>query len=404
MTQEVSHGAATREPVYSGTRRVRGLWQRKRADGSTVYEARLRLDRRDSTIVLEAARKSDAIRELEALRVDRSRGEQRHRSLAPSLDEVADEWLDHLQARVGIRDQRRRYSQRTVDLYRQRLRDHVVDRLGSRRVDELTADDARRLVDRLSRKGLAPGTITSVLNILSGLLRYAVKQKLVTHNVVRDLDRDDRPGTARQTEPRYLASDEVARLLAELTDTFRPIAATCAYAGLRISETLGLRWRDIDFTAETLTIDGQLGATGQRLTTTKTNASAATVPMLPALRRELTTHRKRQAAQNIALVRPDALVFTTMRGNPQSRRNALRAVHTAADNAGLNSNGRQPVGLHDLRHSLVAIAFEAELTPPEVAELARHANAGVTLTIYAGLTKNGRGRTTSKLTATGFGA
>ena len=47
--------------------------------GSTVYEARLRLDRRDSTVVLEATRKSDAIRELEALRVDRDRGRQRHR-------------------------------------------------------------------------------------------------------------------------------------------------------------------------------------------------------------------------------------------------------------------------------------------------------------------------------------
>ena len=42
MTQEVFHGAATREPVYSGGRRVRGLWQRRLADGSTVFEARLR--------------------------------------------------------------------------------------------------------------------------------------------------------------------------------------------------------------------------------------------------------------------------------------------------------------------------------------------------------------------------
>ena len=34
------------------------------------------------------------------------------------------------------------------------------------------------------------------MNILSGLLRYALKRKLVAHNVVRDLDRDDRPGAA----------------------------------------------------------------------------------------------------------------------------------------------------------------------------------------------------------------
>ena len=198
MTLEVSHGAATREPVYSGNRRVQGLWQRTRADGSTVFEARLRADGREKRVALEATTKTDAVRELEALRVDLDRGERRHRSLAPTLDDLAVEWLEHLEARVGISDGRRRYSQRTVDLYRQRLRDHVLDRLGGRRVDELTADDVGRLVDRLVGRKLAPGTVTSCVNILSGLLRYALKCKVVPHNVVRDLDRDDRPGSQRK--------------------------------------------------------------------------------------------------------------------------------------------------------------------------------------------------------------
>jgi hypothetical protein len=47
-----------------------------------------------------------------------------------------------------------------------------------------------------------------------------------------------------------------------------------------------------------------------------------------------------------------------MRGKPQSRRNALRAVHVAGDNAGLNGDGVERVGLHDLRHSFVANGFE----------------------------------------------
>ena len=259
MTQEVSHGASTREPVYSGSRRVRGLWQRKLADRSTVFEARLRTDGREKRVALEATTKTDAVRELEALRVDLDRGERRHRSLAPTLDELAVEWLEHLEARVGIGDGRRRYSQRTVDLYRQRLRDHVLDWLGGRRADELTTDDVRRLVDRLVGRKLAPRTVTSCVNILSGLLRYAVERKVVPHNVVRDLDRDDRAGVARQSEPRYLTAKELERLLGGLTDTFRPVASACAYAGLRVSEALGLRWRDLDLRAGTLTVAGQLG-------------------------------------------------------------------------------------------------------------------------------------------------
>lgn len=45
-------------------------------------------------------------------------------------------------------------------------------------------------------------------------------------------------------------------------NTFRPIAATCAYAGLRLSEALGLRWRDLDLKTGTLTVSAQLGPDG----------------------------------------------------------------------------------------------------------------------------------------------
>src|SRR5262249_9791459 len=155
----------------------------------------------------------------------------------------------------------------------------------------LTADDARRLVDRLTRKGLAPGTVTSVVNILSGLLRHALKRKVVAHNVCRDLDRDDRPGSKRQTEPRYLTADELELLFAQMTDTFRPVGLVCTYCGLRVSEALGLRWRDLDLKAATIDVNGQLGAAGERLDVTKTPSSAATLTALPALSRELVAHR-----------------------------------------------------------------------------------------------------------------
>jgi integrase len=402
MTNEVSQSARRRDPVYSGNRRVRGLWQRTFADGTVVFETRLRIDGEDKRVVLEATTKTDAIRENESLRVDRDRGEQRHRSLAPTLTEHAAEWVEHLQSRVGIRDERRRYSQRTVDLYRQRLEAHILDRLGNRRVNELTVDDVRRMVERLGRKGLAPGTVTSCVNILSGLLRYALKRKLVPYNVVRDLDRDDRPGSKRQTEPRYLSATELDRLLANLSDTFRPVIFVCLYAGLRISETLGLRWRDLDLRAETITVDQQLAPTGEHVHV-KTPSSAATVTMLPVLRRELVAHRDRQAGRNLQLVRPEALAFPTARGKPQSRRNALRALHKAGDKAGLNPEGAERVGLHDLRHSLVALSLERGATPAEVAEIARHANAKVTMTLYAGLTKDGSGRAAAKLVDSGFG-
>jgi integrase len=404
MSHQVSHGAGSRRPVYSGNRRVRGLHERKLADGTTVYEARLRIDGKDKWVVLNAATKTDAIHEHEELRVNRQRGEIRHDRLTPTFDELWPDLIAHMQARVGISDKRRRYAQSTVDLYEQRLQEHISPVLGKRRIGEITTDDLRRLIDKLTAEKLAPSTVTSHINIVSRLFRYAIKRKLIPHNPVRDLDRDDRPGAQRQSEPRYLTADELKALLAKLSETMRPAAATCTYAGLRISEALGLRWRDVDFKAGTITIAGQLGRDGKTwLPVPKTEASAATLPLLPVLKRELVAHRVRQAQRNLRWVQPDGLVFTTLRGKPQSRRNMLRAVCTAGDNLALNGDGIEPIGLHDLRHSFVAVAFQQGLSAPEVAKLARHANPRVTLAMYAGLTDEGREKAIATLAQGGFG-
>ena len=208
---------------------------------------------------------------------------------------------------------------------------------------------------------------------------------MVERNVVRDLDRDDRPGAGRLTEPRYLTADQVARLLAQMGDTFRPIAAVCAYAGLRLSEALALRSKDIDLKAGTPTVTAQLSADGARVPL-KTAASTATVPMLAVLADELRVHRSRVAPQSLRLFTREALAFTTSRGSPHGRRNVLRAVYGAGDAAGLTGDGREGVGVHDLRHSFVAVALASGLTLPEAAALARHANPRVTATVYAGLT------------------
>ena len=76
----------------------------------------------------------------------------------------------------------------------------------------------------------------------------------------------------------------------------------------------------------------------------------------------------------------------------------------AADEVGLNGEGRERVGLYDLRHSFVAIALANGVTLPETAMLARHANPSVTMTVYAGLTDGARDVAVRKLLGAGFGA
>ena len=128
------------------------------------------------------------------------------------------------------------------------------------------------------------------------------------------------------------------------------------------------------------------------------------MPLLPALERELHAHRARQGGVDLRRTHASRLVFTTSHGKPQSLRNALRAVQKAAEAAGLSPEGSQPVGLHDLRHSYVAMALDAGVTLAEAALLARHANAKVTAQVYAGLSEKAKAEVAAKLVKAGVGS
>jgi integrase len=406
MPHEVNlTGPDSRRPVFSGSRRIVGLYERRRADGVVVYEARYRRDGGKPKLVkLDATTKTDAIAELEALKTDQRRGERVHTSsLIPTFDEVAHDFLLAFELRTQHRDPSKRRSPRTLTLYRQTLDRYVLPTLGPLPIDEVDLAELRRLIDKLGAK-LAPNTVTGAVNVTSSVLRHAVRKGLVERNPVRDLDRDDRPGVKRQTEPRYLSADEVRLLLSKMGDTFRPVAAVLAYGGLRVSEALGLKWSDLDFDAKSLSVRHQLDDDGVVRERVKTTASASTVRMLPALERELREHRRRQAGINLARVHRDELVFTTANGKPQSRDNARRAINDASDAAGLNPDGAKRVGNHDLRHSFVSLALDSGATLAEAAVLARHASARVTSSIYAGVSEKAKAEIASKLVDAGFGA
>ncbi len=246
-----SYGATSRRPVYSGNRRVPGLYQRTLTDGHTVYDVALRLGGKVRRHRLEAQTKTDAISELRALQTDYDRGET-YRSPAASVtvQELTTDYLAHLETRVGHRDPRQRRSARTVVLYRQRLEQHICKELGQRPATSLTVVDIRRLVLALNRKRLSfeHRHLDRQHPLRASPLRHQSRRS--RPQPCRDLDRDDRPGSARATEPRYLDTSEVNQLLAQLSGHVPAKLQRAARSqGLRISETLGLRWRDIDFDA-----------------------------------------------------------------------------------------------------------------------------------------------------------
>jgi integrase len=109
----------------------------------------------------------------------------------------------------------------------------------------------------------------------------------------------------------------------------------CALSlGLRRGELLGLRWVDIDQTAQTVSVRQALLRVDGRLVLAKlkTDRSARTIPAPAVVLEHLREHRTRQLAERLRAGqrwRDSGLVFTSTIGTPLEPRNVDRAWHEA---------------------------------------------------------------------------
>ena len=84
---------------------------------------------------------------------------------------------------------------------------------------------------------------------------------------------------------------------------------------------------------------------------------------------------------------------------PHHRKNVLRAIYAAGDAAGLNPKDKPKVGCHSLRHSCAALLLAARVPVPRVAEILRHGDTRTLLTTYTGLVESQRGELLGDLEA-----
>jgi integrase len=353
MTQELSHGANSREQVVHGGRPIRNLYSRVTSTGETRFEFVGKVKGRRVRKTLDARTPREAVAEVERLTPVIREGKIGDRTVRvePLYQDMLAAMKDGSFTFGG-----KPYAPRTVELMEQRAESHVLDALGrSTRVADIRSAHLRSMMRRLTERGLSGSSVRGCLAVASAILRYAVDLEVIERNVASDIGRGERPSSKRLSEPTYLTVPEVEALLGKMSDESRPIAAAMFYGGLRVSEALGLRWADID--TDTIHVRG-----------TKTDASDDLIPLLAPLAAELRSHKEWLAASGFDRIGDERLVFQTASGKPVSRRNVLRAVQNAGTQVGLSTEVH-PLGCHDLRHSLAANALGLGLSMTETSRL-----------------------------------
>lgn len=286
------------------------------------------------------------------------------------------DYLDHWLAEV-VKPTR---APKTYQGYETVVRLHIRPSVGRKKLRALAVHEVRAMVQGLQREGMERRGVQFVHAVLRAGLQNAMRDELVMRNVAK---------LVQVPSPHYevgrgLAPDQArALLLAARGDRLAALYVIAVYLGLRRGEVLGLRWEDVDWSVETLSVrktlqrvDGSL-----RLLPPKTARSRRTIPLPAQVLAALKVHRASQARERLAAGlrwTDSGMVFTSTVGTPLEPDNLDRSWYSVR-----KVLGEPYPRFHDLRHTCVTLLLAEGVPPHVVQQIAGHSTIDVTMTIYA---------------------
>ena len=254
---------------------------------------------------------------------------------------------------------------------------HIAPRLGDKPLERVTTADAEAVAATMLSAGLAPKTVRNVLAFLHAVVEHAVGRGWVADNPVRHAARPKRRRAAdANPDLQFLSVVELEAVLCAIPDeivhrqpaparrgrpgpspppppdvlgpVLRVLVRAAAMSGLRQSELLGLRWRDVDWHAQRLRVRSAF-VRGEHSGEGKSDLSTSrSVPMATALAGELD-----RWSQRTAYAGPDDLVFAhPQTGNPLDRSKVTRRFKAACAAAGV-----RPIRFHEYADVFVMPTF-----------------------------------------------
>jgi integrase len=128
------------------------------------------------------------------------------------------------------------------DSYESMLKVHLESTFASRCLADLTRSTLKGYFADLAKRVEYP-TLLKVRDVLSSILRAAVDGEFLVKNPLEGLKlpKDKRPKLAKPV----ITPQQFSDLVALMPEPYATMVFVCVWAGLRTSELIGLRWRDV---------------------------------------------------------------------------------------------------------------------------------------------------------------
>ena len=282
---------------------------------------------------------------------------------------------------------RRPHVERSTAAEYDRILDKLIaPRIGGIELDALTPDDVQGWINALAKQ-FAPVTVRKALVLLRSAMTQAVERDRLAKNPTRTVK------APKMESPKPNSLDErgrakVAQFVA--IDPSSPVnigIALALYLGLREGEVCGLTWGAVDLKRRTLSISKTIGHEGSKwyVKEPKTGGSKRELYIPDPLLSALSVRRKLMNEERIQTGLKLASLFVTGGADgsfmqPHYLSTKWRRIADALELVG--TQDRRPT-FHDLRHTFATAAIAHGVDIKTVSSSMGHANAAMTMNIYA---------------------
>lgn len=291
-------------------------------------------------------------------------------------------WLDDMEPAL---------SPKTHFRYKELIQQHISPRIGQHKIEKIRPAHIQGLYTALQKPGarldgkegvLSAQTILHIHRLLHRIFQTAIAWQIIPKNPVDGAT----PPKVPKSEMNIL-NEEQAKKMFELAARenlqYYCTLLIAIFGGLRRSEIMGVRWRDVDFDNHTIAVNQvsqYVPGQGIIFKEPKTKGSRRTVSLTPAVFEALQKLKESQEARKEKLQnkwKDTGLVFVTHDGGPMHPDSI-----TSWFPAFMEDNDLPKIRFHDLRHTSATLMIMKNVPMKLVSTRLGHSSIGITVDTY----------------------
>lgn len=292
----------------------------------------------------------------------------------------------------------------------------IAPKIGHMKLKDIRRSTVRGLYNSLTKHDdagqvMAINTLEIIHNVLHQILQVAVDDDFIRKNPTDNALKEIKKANGYERPKRQALTVEQQKTFIDFMKSkpkyrrWSILFAVLLGTGCRISEFVGLRWCDVDWENNMISINHNLVYRVHEdnkcyftVSTPKTNAGCRTIPMLPEVRQALEDEKSRQKELGITCKTVidgyTDFIFFNRYGNPYQpaainrQIDRMVLVHNTEEKCAAAQEKRTPFLLpdfscHQLRHTFCTRLCENEVNIKALQEIMGHTDIRTTMEIYA---------------------